>query len=286
MKFYKFDRQSAKEAVAFLVHHAYLVVGDQVFRQIRGIPMGIGPAMYMANLYLFQYEHAFFKDAFTVMAAAQTRAQENCVALALKPFAYTSRFADDMAVMTYHTRHEVEGLFYTDQSRNGIHGIYPRSLNLKSSTVGVGRIMEFLDITAAPSHENGIVGPIRTSLYDKRRLPQFRQHALGMRFPAADSMLAWSCKLNVFTAQFMRMAGIITDEYRFQTEIATLLIEMITAGYPSGPLFHRLRFRCMVTPMLFGAARGTHTPSNPNRRPVGMYQNIRTIVTRTIPGLV
>ena len=65
-----------------------------------------------------------------------------------------------MAVITYHARQEVEGLFYTDQFRNNIHGIYPRSLNLKSSTVGVGRIMEFLDISAAPSHVNGRVGLI------------------------------------------------------------------------------------------------------------------------------
>lgn len=159
-------------------------------------------------------------------------------------------------------------------------------MNLKPSTVGLGRVLEFLDMTVFPSCGDGTCGPLLTALYDKRRLPQFSRYALGMRFPAADSMLAWSCKLNVFDAQFVRMAGIITDVVHFQTEITLLLVEMIRAGYPSRPLFRRLRYRCHTTPVLFGVARGTASQSHVGRMPRGMYPDIRAAVTRAVPGLI
>ena len=44
------DLQSAKDAICYLVDHAYFQVGGAVFHQVKGIPMGINPAVYFAKL--------------------------------------------------------------------------------------------------------------------------------------------------------------------------------------------------------------------------------------------
>ena len=36
----------------FIIHNAYFQVGDKIFKQIIGIPMGSDPAPFIANLFL------------------------------------------------------------------------------------------------------------------------------------------------------------------------------------------------------------------------------------------
>jgi hypothetical protein len=42
-------------ALTYLIDHTFFRVGDRVFRQIRGIPMGTNCAVFVANFYLFTY---------------------------------------------------------------------------------------------------------------------------------------------------------------------------------------------------------------------------------------
>ena len=132
-------------------------------------------------------------------------------------------------------------------------------LRLTASNTEPFRVLHALDVTIRPA--NGQSGPLLTHLYDKRRDAQFQGVTEFKRFPAADSMLAWSCKLNVFNAQFKRFTRIITDVNDFKGEVVRLMVEMIQAHYPSQPLFHRCRRCCSITPVLFGVARGTAAPN-------------------------
>ena len=43
----------------FLINNSYFYVGKQVFRQKIGIPMGLDPAPFLANLFLAYYEIHF-----------------------------------------------------------------------------------------------------------------------------------------------------------------------------------------------------------------------------------
>ena len=52
-----------EEWINYLLDNLYIRVGDELLRQVVGIPMGVSCAPYLANLMLFMYELEFF-DAF------------------------------------------------------------------------------------------------------------------------------------------------------------------------------------------------------------------------------
>lgn len=58
-QFYAFDLQHAHNVVRLLVENSCVRSGDNYFHQTSGIPMGISPALIMANYYLFYYEYCF-----------------------------------------------------------------------------------------------------------------------------------------------------------------------------------------------------------------------------------
>ena len=271
-KSYVFDKASAKHLVNFIIDNAFLQVGDEIFRQVKGIPMGVSPAMYFANYYLFAYEFIFLRDAIQTFRSTPARSQRSHVKDAILTFQFVSRYADDEVIINRPFSSQPELLFYNNQRHANIHGIYPTCLKLKASASEPFRVLHALDVTIKPAHESS--GPLITHLYDKRRDAQFQGVTSFMRFPAADSMLAWSCKLNVFNAQFTRFSRIISDATNFKFEVVRLLAEMIDAKYPAQPLLQRCRRCCNRIPVLFGVARGTQASTM--GRPVhGMFTDIR-----------
>ena len=58
----KFNVESIIECCKFLVSNAYFRIGDAIFRQTIGIPMGSDPAPFFANLYLSHYEAKWVKS--------------------------------------------------------------------------------------------------------------------------------------------------------------------------------------------------------------------------------
>ena len=52
-KKFKYDATIIKECIRYLISNAFFRVGNLVFRQIIGIPMGSDPAPFFANLFLF-----------------------------------------------------------------------------------------------------------------------------------------------------------------------------------------------------------------------------------------
>ena len=54
-----FSVQQAAAIVDLIIDNAFVQVGDRVFRQAQGIPMGVNSACYFANYYLFMYELDF-----------------------------------------------------------------------------------------------------------------------------------------------------------------------------------------------------------------------------------
>ena len=50
------------EMINWLVDNTYVTIGNTVFQQVIGIPMGTDCAPYLANLFLFAYEFDFLNS--------------------------------------------------------------------------------------------------------------------------------------------------------------------------------------------------------------------------------
>jgi hypothetical protein len=59
-KYYTFTLESAREMLTLVIKNTFIMFGkDNYYHQVLGIPMGINPAVFIANLYLFWYEYTF-----------------------------------------------------------------------------------------------------------------------------------------------------------------------------------------------------------------------------------
>ena len=72
--------------IKFLVDNIYIQVGNKIFRQAIGIPMGTDCAPLLANLFLFYHEYKFMKAKLK---------QNSQVA---KLFSNTFRYIDDLII--------------------------------------------------------------------------------------------------------------------------------------------------------------------------------------------
>ena len=138
----KYDTTFSKEDIKFAIRHligeCYFTVGNSVFIQTIGIPMGIDPAPFWANLYLYSFETRFMKGL---------RKSDNVTA---RKFHGCSRFIDDLICLN-------DGNKFGESFRN----IYPNDLELKCEHSG--NHATFLDLDIKISGDEFIY-----KLYDKR----------------------------------------------------------------------------------------------------------------------
>ena len=107
-----------------LISQSFFTLGNVVFHQTIGIPMGIDPAPFWANLYLHHYENAFIS----------TLARTDCYR-GFK-FKNTFRFIDDACCINDH-----------DEFEHSYRDIYPNELQLKREHKGHHATFLELDIS-------------------------------------------------------------------------------------------------------------------------------------------
>ena len=132
------DRYKLGEMVEYLVDNIYVQVGNKVFRQCIGIPMGTDCAPLLANLYLFYYEFKYMRQMM----------REN-FHLA-KRFKNTVRYIDDLLTLN--------NLSFETEIAN----IYPPELILKKTTESE-TMVSYLDISITIVENKHV-----TAIYDKR----------------------------------------------------------------------------------------------------------------------
>ena len=115
------SRLQLKALVKHLITRTYFIVGNLIIRQSIGIPMGIDPAPFWANLYLYYYEHKFISN---LMRTDKRRARR---------FINACRFIDD----------ECNINDFGEFARS-FHEIYPEELLLKCEHQGTQAT--FLDL--------------------------------------------------------------------------------------------------------------------------------------------
>ena len=57
-----FDCQGLVKLVAWLIDNTYVTIGDSIFKQVVGIPMGTDCAPFLANLFLYAYEFEWLNN--------------------------------------------------------------------------------------------------------------------------------------------------------------------------------------------------------------------------------
>ena len=162
----------------YLVDNIFIEVGNRVFRQCIGIPMGTDCAPLIANLFLFYYEYNFMKGLI-----------KTNINLA-KRFSTTVRYIDDLLTLN-NTRFQEE-----------IPNIYPVELVLKRTTESLCEL-SYLDICIRI-----IDHKFTTKVFDKRDSFGFNI----VNFPFLCGNIPIQPAYGVYISQLVRI-GRICDSY-------------------------------------------------------------------------
>ena len=167
-----FSKHSLKSALKFLVESCYFTVGNTIRRQAIGIPMGIDPAPFWANLFLYQFEQRYITD---LINEDKVKARH---------FHSNKRFIDDLCAIN-------DGNLFRELFKD----IYPVELELKLEHSGNHASFLNLDITI-------VDGIFVYKLFDKRDTFPFSI----VRMPYMDSNIPESIFYSALVGEFLRIA--------------------------------------------------------------------------------
>ena len=191
-----FTKDSLKATVEHLITKCYFTVCNTVFMQIIGIPMGIDPTPFWANLFLYFYEKRFMSNL----------GSQNC----LRGYKYhgVMRFIDDLCAIND------EGDF-----GKSFLEIYPPALELKVEHEGNHATFLDLDITIV---DNRFI----YKLYDKRDNFNF----FIVRMPQMSSNIPSSVFYGSALSEFLRIARCTLLFEDFSPKATELFRRMIKQG--------------------------------------------------------
>ena len=202
-KGHSYTKEDIYDMIDTIINNAYFQVGNKIYRQKIGIPMGTDPAPYMANLYLYSYEFEAMEKL--------TREDRG---KALK-FNKTCRFIDDLC-----------GINNNGLMEKMWKDIYPPELILKKENEDNNRT-SFLDLDIEIKEKKFI-----TKLYDKR--DQFKFDIVS--FPFLCGNIPENPAYGVFTAQVLRILRASTTLNDANDRIARVASKLKNQGYDSRKL--------------------------------------------------
>jgi len=192
-----YTKDTVMVAVTYLIKNCHFKLGDKLFRQDIGIPMGSDPAPAFANLFLFHYESSWLKSI-----------KKNNYILARK-FGQVFRYIDDLIALN--DGHVFE-TFHED--------IYPEELQLNKENTD-SNSTNFLDLHI--EIENGI---FTTWLFDKRDHFGFNI----TRLPYKDSNIPNKMFYSSIAAESLRIFRASSTSNHAIASIQTLVTRMIGQG--------------------------------------------------------
>ena len=191
-----FTKSSLKDVISLLIQESYFKVGNKILLQKIGIPMGIDPAPFWANLYLHRYEYKFM-----------VKQIKNNTKKAYD-FHACNRFIDDICCIN---DKEAFGETY----RN----IYPKELELKCENLGNQATFLDLDIKI-------IDNKFTYKLFDKR--DNFPFHIV--RMPHIKSNIPKYVFYGSILSEYLRIARSTLEIQDFRKKIEHLYWRMIDQG--------------------------------------------------------
>jgi len=193
-----FDCESLITAINYLLDNCYFTIGDVIFKQIIGVPMGVDPGPYMANLTLWFYENRYLEYLYKVDY------------FSAKLLNKTYRLIDDI------TSINSDGVF-----GNHTSNIYPGSLVLNKENKGD---IEANVLDLSISLEKGLVD---IDLYDKRDNFPFDI----VQFVPANTNVSRNVIYGVFGTQVIRYFRIINNCDKFIDRVQILANNLKNIGY-------------------------------------------------------
>ena len=195
--------------IDFLINNSYFILGDKIYRQKIGIPMGTDCAPFIANLFLFRHEFRYtmqlLKDGNYKDALKLTRVY---------------RYIDDITVIN-------------DQNylQENYKNIYPTSLNLKKVNVD-NRGADILDISVKIDQNFTCL----TSVYDKRDDFDFDI----INFPDLRSNINQKMAYNVYKEEIRRYIKICNNSESLVDKCIQLENNLLKKEYSKRILFDNL----------------------------------------------
>ena len=192
-----YTKESIIRAADFLIRNCYFKLGDKLFRQDIGIPMGSDPAPAFANLFLFHYESSWLHSI---------KKSNNILA---RKFGQVFRYIDDLLALN--DGHSFETYF---------HEIYPPELTLNRENREYTST-NFLDLCIEIKDR-----VFTTRLFDKR--DQFGFHIT--RLPYRDSNLPGKMFYSSIAAECLRICRATSNYTYAATSINAVVSRMINQG--------------------------------------------------------
>ena len=191
-----FSITELKSLTDHLITETYFEVGNLIFRQCIGIPMGIDPAPCWANLYLYKYEC----DHVTRLIRSDKRRAMR--------YRHSNRFIDDEC-----------NLNDSGEFGKSFHQIYPPDLHLKCEHNGNHATFLDLDISI-------VDGLFIYKLYDKR--DDFPFHII--RMPDKNGNIPLHIFYGSIMSEFLRIARATLLYADFLPRAQALFSRMINQG--------------------------------------------------------
>ena len=198
---YIFDKSKVKDMFNYMLDNCYILFKGKVYRQIIGVPMGIDPAPFIANLFLHFYENAYMHSLI--------KSGEIYRAIKLSNI---FRYLDDLLGLNDN------GNFDRVSSK-----IYPKELAL-SRTDNKGKQADYLDMNINFDKK----GFFHSKLYDKRDHFDFNV----INFPCMKySNIPSNPAYGIYLSQILRISRICTDFGDFSSAILKLSQEFLNKGF-------------------------------------------------------
>jgi hypothetical protein len=134
-----YDSITLMNSINFLIDNCYFTLGTNIFRQVIGVPIGVDPGPYIANLTLWFFENSYLEKLYKTDFYSARKLNN------------TFRLIDDI------TSINSDGVF-----QEHVNAIYPKSLILNKENSSDDRA-HVLDLNISVND-----GTFNISLYDKR----------------------------------------------------------------------------------------------------------------------
>ena len=192
-----YTKEMIRKSVDFLIRNSYFKLGNKLFRQDIGIPMGSDPAPAFANLFLFHYESSWLMSI---------KKSNNILA---RKFGQVFRYIDDLLALN--DGHSFEQYH---------HKIYPPELQLNKENED-DTCTDFLDM-----HIEIKDGVFTTRLYDKRDYFGFNI----TRLPFRDSNIPAKMFYSSIAAECLRICRATTIDKHATSSIKSVVSRMVKQG--------------------------------------------------------
>ncbi len=193
-----FDESSLINAVNYLMDNCYFTLGGLIFKQIIGVPMGVDPGPFIANLTLWFYENRYLEKLY-----------KNDY-FSAKLLNRTFRLIDDITTINS------DGVFQEHMGK-----MYPASLvlnreNTSDSTAHV------LDLNISINE-----GQFEIGIYDKREDFPFNI----VQFVPTSSNVPRNILYGVFSTQVIRYFRVCSSLETYRNRISNLIQIFLHLGY-------------------------------------------------------